>query len=229
VEESCVRKDRRRHQPPRGLPPITRLHLDSKIREPKARNAALLALLRKAAEAGRGNEPRPFYSIREVGACFNYSRTRVSRIFDQLKAEDVLRGIWGSKTVLEPLRLDRQLRIRGVIAVLVPLESFIGDRVRQKLFRSLLDELWRLGFAARIWFYEASEAEQTAFIESLLAQKFDAIIWLIPSSRVTLLSHRLLDCGVRVIRVTEGQSIRSAKTALARHLENRAQPLFKTL
>ena len=108
--------------------------------------------------------------------------------------------------MLEPLNLNRQLRIRGVIAVLVSLESFIGGQVGQKLFRSLSDELWTLGFAARIWFYETSEAERTPFVESLIAEKPDAIIWFMPSSRVTLLSQRLLDCGIRVIRVSDTQA-----------------------
>ena len=180
----------------------------------------MLGLLRKAAREGRSKRPQKFYSIRDVATRFHVSPTTVARIFDQLKTEGVLRSVWGSKTILEAARLDRQLRIRGLIALLVPVESFIANRDRQRFIETLSHELWQQGFASRIWSYEASEVEEMSFVESLIAQKPDAIVWFTPTRRTTSLAYRLSDCGIRVVRVTHGQSIQSVTTAVAPHLSN---------
>jgi|SRR5438874_4282384 len=166
----------------------------------------MLGLLRKAAREGRSKRPQKFYSIRDVAVRFHVSPTAVARIFDQLKTEGVLRSVWGSKTILEASNLDRQLRIRGLIALLVPVGSFVANRDCRRFIESLSHELWKQGFASRAWSYEAADAERPAFFKTLIAEKPNAIIWFAPTSRMTALARRLLDCGVRVIRVADSQS-----------------------
>lgn len=216
------RRQRPRRKRARRLARLSDLQLKSRPALPQRRNAELLNLLRRVAREGRSDRVQSFYSIRQVAERFQVSPTTVSRIFDQLKTEGVIRSVWGSKTTLEAERLDRQLRIRGVVALLVSAESLIRNHGGQRFIEKLSHELWKLEFASRVWSYEASEAEQASLIESLIAEKPDAIVWLTSTRRATGLAHRLSDCGIRVIRVADSQSIQLVTSVLAFHLENRA-------
>ncbi len=185
------------------LQPITRLHFNSCQTQPRRRNDALLTLLRRVARAGRSNQPQPFYSIRKVATRFCVSPTTVARIFDRLKAEGLLQSAWGSKTTLQALNLDRQLRMRGLIALLVPITSF-GEQDGRTFVASLSSELWKLGFASRLWLYAATEPESLSCLEGLIREKPDAIVWFGPSQPVAALANLLLDSGIRVVRIPTG-------------------------
>jgi hypothetical protein len=170
------------------------------------RKAALLRMLRKAARSAQNGQAQPFYSIRTVASQFCVPRSSVSRIFNELKSEGLLTSAWGSRTVLQPKILDRHVQFRGVLAMLTPTESFAGDLIARRSFRALWTKLWSLGFATRVWLYDPAEADRPLFIDGIFSEKPDGIVWLMPHRRVTLLSHRLLDCGIRVIQLAAAMS-----------------------
>jgi hypothetical protein len=163
----------------------------------------MLALLRKAARQGRNRKTQRFYSIRNVAARFRIAPTTVARMFDQLKRERVIRSVWGSQTILDPAPLDRQIRIRGVIAVLAPVEFIASKTDGRESLATLTHEWWQMGFAARVWPYDAYDAECAVFVERVLAEKPDVIFWISASSRTNLLARRLLNCGIRVVQIAD--------------------------
>jgi DNA-binding IscR family transcriptional regulator len=169
---------------------------------PKKRNRAMLALLRKAARQGRNKKTQRFYSIRDVAARFRIAPTTVARMFDQLKYEGIIRSVWGSQTILDPAPLDRQIRIRGVIALLAPVELIASKTDCRESLAMLTHEWWQMGFAPRVWPYDADDAESTVFFKRIMDEKPDAIIWISAGSRTTLLARRLLNCGIRVVQIT---------------------------
>lgn len=190
------------------LAPLGRLHLNSRSAGPKERDRALLTLLRTTARVASWREPCPFYSIRNVASHFRISPTAVTRIFDQLKAEGILRGSWGSKTTVEPVHLDRQLRMRGVVAVFVQLDFFSRDDEYRLLMADLTHQLWELKFVSRVWFYKPTGRERLDVCEGMIKEQPDAIVWFRAASRDMMLERRLVDCGARVVSITEA-SLRS--------------------
>jgi hypothetical protein len=85
--------------------------------------------------------------------------------------------------------------------MLNPTDAFIVNAAAQQRFSATWTNLWKVGFAVRVWLYDSSQAECRSFLEEVLSEKPDGIVWLMPHCRVTLLGQRLLDCGVRVVRL----------------------------
>jgi DNA-binding Lrp family transcriptional regulator len=166
----------------------------------------MLALLRRAARQGRNKKTQRFYSIRDVAARFHIAPTTVARMFDQLKREGVIRSVWGSETILDPARLDRQLRIRGLIAVLAPVELIGGRSSWHKSLALLAHKLWQLGFVSRLWAYDASDAESVAFFKRIVDENPGAIVWISAGSPTSLLARRLSNCRIRVIPIASTRS-----------------------
>lgn len=188
------------------LAPLAELSSNVRGDSDAERKAALLRMLRQAACLAQNGQAQPFYSIRDVAAQLCVPRSSVSKIFNELKAEGLLISAWGSRTVLQPKILDRHLQFRGVLAMLTPTEAFPGDVTAQRSFRALWTRLWSVGFATRVWLYDPGEADRSSFINGILSEKPDGIVWLMPHRHVTLLSHRLLDCGIRVIQLATAMS-----------------------
>jgi hypothetical protein len=69
------------------------------------------------------------------------------------------------------------------------------------------DELWRRGYACRMWFYRDSEAEQSALCDRVIADQPDSIVWLTPTPQVTMLGQRLMNCGIRVIKAVAAMDV----------------------
>ncbi len=178
---------------------ITQLHLSSHYVEAKQRDEALLKVLRKAALSARSCQLRPFYSIREVASHFHLSPTPVSRVFDQLKAEGVLRSNWGSKTRIEAVHLDRHLQVRGLTALLLPFSFLMHEEHCWQLILQLSAKLWQLRFATRLHCYKPNE---TAPCERMIAETPDVIIWLRPGGSDPVLDGLLANCPARVIRIS---------------------------
>jgi hypothetical protein len=183
----------------KGLP-----SLDSAFtRHNRADTASMLHLLRKIAHRVRQKQPRPFYSIRTVARRFDVPLTTVARIYGQLKKEGILASVWGSNTVVEPYELNRELRMRGTVALPACLKTFCALRNYRSLFENVQTALWKAGFATRQLFYENGNAANPAFNETLLNQKFDVVLWLLPDPAVLTGRKRLLDRGVRVLSAIE--------------------------
>jgi len=192
----------RQNRKNRNLTPLAELNL-----RPRAggsnRMAVILSLLRNAARQNRRKQPQPFYSVREVAKHFDISIATADRIFREMRSEGLLRILWGSKTLIESTQLDRQLRIRGVVAMPASLPSFRMVRGYRAFFLEMREALWKLGFATRLIFYEEQEAEKPAFAELLLKYKLDVVIWFLPNSKIRENAARLIDCGIRMVTVAD--------------------------
>src|SRR6266487_96185 len=186
-----------------SLTPLAELNLLSRTTAGGERTAAILSLLRHAARQSRRKQPQPFYSVREVAGHFDVSVATAERIFRKMRSEGLLRIIWGSKTLIESTQLDRQLRIRGVVALPASLSSFRMVRDYRAFFLEMREVLWKLGFATRLIFHEGHEAEEPVFAELLLNYKVDVVIWFQPSPKIKETAARLIDCGIQMVTVAD--------------------------
>jgi hypothetical protein len=178
--------------------------LDSAFTECEREDStSILCLLRQIALKARQKQPVPFYSIRTVARRFDVPLATVVRIYAQLKKEGVLGSLWGSSTVVEPDELNKQLRIRGVVALPVSLKAFCAVRNYRMLFEKMHTALWKSGFASRQRFYEDGDSVKPAFIETLVNDKVDAVLWFLPATAELASIKRLLDRGVRVVSVVD--------------------------
>jgi len=172
------------------------------------RSLLIMQCLRRTAQKSRKNKKsRPFYSIRTVARHFAVAPTTVSRIYTRLKDEGLLTSVWGSKTFVPPTQLNKELRVRAVIAMPVLLPRFRALPEYRMFFASVQDALWKLGFATRLVFHEGRDAETPLFAELLLNYKADVVIWFLPTSKNLNVAARLLDRGIRLITI--GDSLAS--------------------
>ena len=172
------------------------------------RSRLIMQCLRRTAQKSRKNKKsRPFYSIRTVARHFAVAPTTVSRIYTRLKDEGLLTSVWGSKTFVQPTQLNKQLRVRAVIAMPALLPRFRTLPEYRMFFGSVQDALWKLGFATRLVFHEGRDAETPVFAELLLNYKADVVIWFLPNSKNLNVAARLLDRGIRLITI--GDSLAS--------------------
>jgi len=183
------------------LPRLESVSLRAAAAEEKI--ALILQLLRKTAQNSRNEMAQPFYSIRAVANHFAVPVTTVSRIYDRLKDEGLLASVWGSKTFLEPTQIDEQLHFRAVVALPASIQSFCTISTYRTFFLNIHDVLWRLGFAARLVFYEDCDAEESTFADLLLNHKIDIVIWFLPSPKSRNTRERLVDRGILVITVVD--------------------------
>lgn len=184
-----------------GLPALESASTGTDIAE--ERSALILRLLRQKARRSRNKKPQPFFSIRAVASHFAVPPTTVSRIYTQLKDEGLLASVWGSKTFVEPVQIDNQLRVRAIVALPASLNSFCTVRHYRNFFLEMRDALWKFGFATRLLFYEGRDAEEPAFAELLLNYKVDIVIWVLPTRKMKGTAARLVDHGIRMITITD--------------------------
>jgi hypothetical protein len=186
------------------LPDLRALESVSKHTDIAAEKSVLiLRVLRQKARRSRNRKPQPFFSIRAVASHFAVPPTTVSRIYSRLKDEGLLASVWGSKTFVEPVQIDSQLRVRAVVALPASLTSFCTVREYRTFFLEMRDALWKLGFATRLLFYEGRDAEEPTFADLLLNYKVDIVIWFLPTPRMKGTAARLVDRGIRAITVTD--------------------------
>jgi hypothetical protein len=136
-----------------------------------------------------------------VASHFAVPPTTVSRIFTRLRDEGILTTVWGSRTFVQPFHLNKQLRIRGVVALPALLSTFCILPETRMFFANARNALWKFGFATRLLFYQGDEGETPAFAEELLSYKPDVVIWFLPNSKNRKVAARFLDRGVRLITI----------------------------
>jgi hypothetical protein len=124
-------------------------------------------------------------------------------MYGQLKEEGLLTSAWGSRTFVEPSHVNRELRVRGMIALPAALSSFSHIRNHRLFFLSMRNALWKLGFATRLLFYEGAAERDHSFVEDLLNSKADGVIWFLPGSNDRTIASRVADRGIRVISITD--------------------------
>lgn len=164
---------------------------------------SLLQILRSLAIKNQREQPRVFYSLREVGKQFRVPVSSVAKIYRDLEHEGLLSRVRGSKTLLQGRRNDRRLSIRGLIGLPALMSNFITIPDYRSFFISLRRELWLRGFATTMVFFRPIEAADGRLSDQLKNHDVDTVIWLHPgrTAKETLL--RLSDMGIRVILISQ--------------------------
>jgi hypothetical protein len=109
----------------------------------------------------------------------------------------------GSKTLLNGLRKNRQLSVRGFVGLPALMSHFIAIQDYRTFLICMRRELWLRGFATTMFFFKHDEAANGTLNDQLKSYDVDTVIWFQPgrSTRETLL--RLSDMGIRVISISQ--------------------------
>jgi DNA-binding transcriptional regulator YhcF (GntR family) len=162
---------------------------------------AIQALLRRIAVERRNDELQPFYSIRAVADHFHVPPARVSRIYQRLSSERLLRTVWGSKTLLEPVKSSRNLECRSV-GIAVDLSRFLKFSDYRVSILSLQLEIWNHEVNDHLLFFETGSDELVSLCTRNHHPHMNTIVWLLPQASHSQTLLRLHDLGFRVICLT---------------------------
>jgi hypothetical protein len=142
-----------------------------------------------------------------VARHFDLPSTTVIRLYDQLKVEGVLGSVWGSKTIIEPLQIDKDIRLKAVVGLPAALSLFSVSPGYRRFFRRLQQALWKQRFGSRLLFHENGFVESANFTEALIDYGVDIVIWLTPPSKAFVSVARLKDHGIRTIPIIDGMPL----------------------
>jgi hypothetical protein len=159
--------------------------------------------LRSLAVKNQREQSRVFYSLREVAKQFKVSVSTVAKIYHDLEQEGLLSRVRGSKTVLNGLRSNRRLSVRGFVGLPALISSFITIPEYRAFFIYIRRELWLRGFATTTFFFRPDEAADRRLTDELKNYDVDNVIWLHPGRSAFETLLRLADLGVRVIVISQ--------------------------
>lgn len=162
---------------------------------------ALMETLRDVTVKNQLDQPRAFYSIRQVAAHFRVPFSTVSRVYRRLEQEGLLSRVRGSKTILQGLHFDRHLSVRAFVGLPASLSSFVTLQDYRMFFIRLRRELRLRGFAAATAYFERSEARTGGLSGRLKAYEVDTVIWFHPPKEAKETALRLADMGIRLLGV----------------------------
>jgi DNA-binding LacI/PurR family transcriptional regulator len=162
---------------------------------------ALMETLRDVAAKNQLEQPRAFYSIRDVAAHFRVPFSTVSRVYRRLEQEGLVSRVRGSKTILQGLHFDRQLSVRAFVGLPASLSAFVTLQDYRMFFIRLRRELRMRGFAAATAYFEPNEAGTGALSGRLKAYEVDTVIWFHPPKDAKETALRLADMGIRLLGV----------------------------
>jgi len=161
----------------------------------------LAEVLRAVALKNRRDQPRAFYSMREVSAHFDVPFSTVSRVYHRLEREGLLTRMRGAKTILQGSHFDRRQGVRAFVGLPASLSAFIAIQAYRTFFIRILRELGLRGFATGIVFYDREEAKTEALSERLKAYEVDTVLWFQPPKEARETAVRLADLGIRLIGI----------------------------
>jgi hypothetical protein len=161
----------------------------------------LIDILRDVAVKNQQEQPRTFHSVRDVAAHFKVPVSVVSRAYRQLEQEGLLTRVRGSKTLLQGLTSDRQLKVRAFVGFPASISRFVTLQDYRTFFIRIRRELRLRGFAAATAFYEPAEAMSDTLARRFKAYEVDTVIWFQPGKEVTTTALHLADMGIRLLGV----------------------------
>lgn len=161
----------------------------------------LTTILRDVAVKNQQAQPRAFHSVREVAAHFRVPVSTVSRVYRTLEQEALLSRVRGSKTVLQGLHFDRQLKVRAFVGFPASVSRFITLQDYRTFFIRIRRELRLRGFAAATAFFEPGEAATDVLAKRFKAYEVDTVIWFEPGKEVATTALHLADMGIRLLGV----------------------------
>jgi hypothetical protein len=163
----------------------------------------LLQILRSLALKNQREQPRVFYSLREVATRFRVPVSTVAKVYHDLEQEGLLSRVRSSKTILNGLRHSRNLSIRGFVGLPVLTSHFIAIQDYRAFFICIRRELWSRGFATTMFFFRRDEAANGTLSDQLKSYEVDTVIWLQPGRSATQTLLRLSDMGIRVVGISQ--------------------------
>jgi len=184
-------------------PDLGRLPRVSVLKDAEHKVDNLRQLLRSLAIKNQREQPRIFYSLREVATRFKVPVSTVAKLYREMEQEGLLSRVRGSKTVLNGLRNSRRLSVRGLVGLPALISHFITIQEYRTFFIWMRRELWLRGFATTTFFLRPDQEADGTLTEQSKSHEVDMVIWLQPgrSSFETLL--RLSDMGIRVIAISQ--------------------------
>ena len=166
---------------------------------------ALTEILRKVAAKNQREQPRAFYSLRDMAAHFRVPFSTVARVYGSLEREGLVSRIRGSKTILQGLHFDRQLSVRAFVGLPASLSAFVTLQAYRNFFIKIRRELRLRGFATAMVFFEKEEARTETLTLRLKAYEVDTVLWFQPPQEAAETAARLSDLGIRLIGVAHHQ------------------------
>jgi hypothetical protein len=162
---------------------------------------ALTAILRDVAVKNQREQPLAFHSVRAVAAHFRVPVSTVSRAYHVLEQEGLISRVRGSKTVLQGLHFDRQLKVRSFVGFPASVSRFVTLQDYRTFFIRIRRELRLRGFAAATAFFEPAEAGSDALSKRFKAYEVDTVIWFQPGKESAITALHLADMGIRLLGV----------------------------
>lgn len=162
---------------------------------------ALTAILRDVAVKNQREQPLAFHSVRDVGTHFRVPTSTVMRAYRALEQEGLLSRVRGSKTVLQGLHFDRQLKVRAFVGFPASVSRFVTLQDYRTFFIRIRRELRLRGFAAATAFFEPAEASSGALAKRFKAYEVDTVIWFQPGKESAITALHLADMGIRLLGV----------------------------
>jgi hypothetical protein len=162
---------------------------------------ALIDVLRDVAVKNQQEQPRTFYSVRDVAAHFRVAVSAVSRAYGHLEQEGLITRVRGSKTLLQGLTSDRKLKVRAFVGFPASVSRFITLQDYRTFLIRIRRELRLRGFAAATAFYEPAEAMSDTLARRFKAYEVDTVIWFQPGKEATTTALHLADMGIRLLGV----------------------------
>jgi hypothetical protein len=163
---------------------------------------AIRQILRSLAVKNQREQPRAFYSLREVAKEFKAPVSMIAKLYREMEEEGLLSRVRGSKTVLNGLRYNRR-RVRAFIGLPALVSAFITIPDYREFLNCVRRELWLRGFATSMVFYEPEEIREGKLAEQFRSYGVDAVVWLSPSRSAHEALLRLADMGIRVVLVSQ--------------------------
>jgi DNA-binding transcriptional regulator YhcF (GntR family) len=120
--------------------------------QPPDKADGLRQALRSVAIKNQREQPRVFYSLREVAKRFRVPVSTVAKIYHDMVQDGLLSRVRGSRTVLNGLRNNRRLSVRGFVGLPALISNFVAIQEYRTFFISLRRELWSRGFATTMFF-----------------------------------------------------------------------------
>ncbi len=148
-------------------------------------------------------QPRIFYSLREVAKRFRVPVSTVAKIYRDMEQDGLLSRVRGSRTVLNGLRNNRRLSVRGFVGLPALISNFVTIQEYRTFFISIQRELWLRGFAATTFFFQPAEATDARLTDHLKSFDVDTVIWLLPGRSAVETLLRLSDTGIRAIVISQ--------------------------
>src|ERR1051326_6048585 len=162
---------------------------------------ALIHVLRDVAVKNQQEQPRAFYAVRDVAAHFRVPVSTVQRAYRHLEQEGLLVRVRGSKTLLQGLKFDRQLKVRAFVGFPASLSAFVTLQDYRTFLIRIRRELRLRGSAAATAFFEPGEGSSGALTKRFQAYEVDTVIWFQPGKEARDAAPYFADAGIRLLGV----------------------------